>query len=208
VSACLNRTTDHTARPVVPDEPGLQSTNCDGHGKCASMRAESDRAPGEVDRSVGPSVLGGCSVWKALSHSSCRFGLRRDRRGGRVGRHYGRLRIGRPAPDVCARVRSGRGRLTHKPGIMRSFRDRSYWTSRGPFQLVEPAAPEGSTWAARFRRLEPAGGRSMSDTVRPEKFERPEGSPDPAFVRGPVSGVHAPSASVPRSDSGSEPAPG
>lgn len=72
MSTCLNRTTDHTARPVVPDEPGLQSTNCDGHGKCASMRAESDRAPGEVDRSVGPSVLGGCSVWKALSHSSCR----------------------------------------------------------------------------------------------------------------------------------------
>ena len=35
------------------------------------MRAESDRAPGEVDRSVDPSVLGGCSVWKALSHSSC-----------------------------------------------------------------------------------------------------------------------------------------
>jgi len=78
VSTCLNRTTDHTARPVVPDEPGLQSTNCDGHGKCASMRAESDRAPGEVDRSVGPSVLGGCSVWKALSHSSCRFRVREE----------------------------------------------------------------------------------------------------------------------------------
>src|SRR5664280_1640192 len=66
--------TDHTARPVVPDEPGHQSTNCDGHGRCASMRAESDRAPGAADRSVGPTALGGWSDCKALSHSSCREG--------------------------------------------------------------------------------------------------------------------------------------
>ena len=39
-----------------------------------------------------------------------------SRVGGRVGRHYAWLRIGMPASDFCARVRSGRGGLTCEPG--------------------------------------------------------------------------------------------
>ena len=74
MSTCANRTTDHTARPVVPDEPGRRSTSCHLERISASMRVESDPNPGTYDRTVEGLQLGGCSDRKAPSHSSCRDG--------------------------------------------------------------------------------------------------------------------------------------
>jgi hypothetical protein len=63
--------------------------------------------------------------------------------GGRGLRHYERLNVGRAAPDFCARVRSGRGGLTHKPGTMRGFRDPSICRE---WRRAPPASEAAADW--------------------------------------------------------------
>ena len=50
----------------------------------------------------------------------------------RAGRHYAWLRVGRPAPDFCARVRCRRDDLTHEPGSERGVREPSFGPRRDP----------------------------------------------------------------------------
>jgi hypothetical protein len=78
-----------------------------------------------------------------------------NRVGGRVGRHYAWLRVGGPASDFCARVRSGRGGLTREPGTMRSFREPSIWRIWAPISVCGPTA---RMERSLDRLLELAGG--------------------------------------------------
>src|SRR5664280_2088359 len=77
-----------------------------------------------------------------------------------AGRHYAWLRVGRPAPDFCARVRCRRDDLTHEPGSERGVREPSIWRARAPISICGPTA--------QMERSGPLAGVSRRPSAAPD----------------------------------------
>ena len=91
-----------------------------------------------------------------------------NRQGGRVGRRYAWLCVGRPVPEFFARVRCRRGDLTHEPGSERGMREPSIGAPRaGPRSRFRLRPTDRS--ASRRAKVAPqpsAGRRRLQQAVR------------------------------------------